>query len=217
MNTNPKAKRILCFGDSNTRGFVAGSGGKERHPADVRWTGILQMKLGTEYEVIEEGLDARLIAHDDPRPGFVGKNGLAYLVPCLDSHKPLDLVIVMLGTPDLKECMHLSPEDIVEDMAKMISYIKESKTGRNEGAPKILLIAPAIIDETTAFAAFMFKGGTEKNRKLCPLYAALAHEKRIDFLDASTVAEVDLAEGVHITRESHATLADVLVKKILNS
>ncbi len=67
MNTNPTAKRILCFGDSNTRGYIPGGTWWGRYPADVRWTGVLQNLLGNEYEIIEEGRGARLTRYEDPR------------------------------------------------------------------------------------------------------------------------------------------------------
>src|SRR3989344_4134320 len=104
--------RILCYGDSNTRGFVPLSGGNQRYEPDQRWTGLLQTALGDKCEIIEEGLDARTTNIDDPRPGFVGKNGLTYFVPCLDTHKPLDLVIIMLGTPDMKALFNKNRDEI---------------------------------------------------------------------------------------------------------
>ncbi len=213
MNTNPQSKRILCFGDSNTRGFVPGSGGKERYPADVRWTGILQEDLGKNFEVIEEGLDARLINKEDPRPGFVGKNGLAYLIPCLDTHKPLDYITLMLGTPDLKECMNLSAEEIATSLSATIDAIHTSAKAW-PAMPKVIVISPAIIDDTTPFASAMFKGGTDKNKKLSTLYKKVAEEKSAIFIDGASFLKVDPKEGIHLTPESHALLAQALVEVI---
>ena len=48
-------KTIVCYGDSNTWGYIPGSA-EERYPYDIRWTGVLQRLLGAEYHVIEEGL-----------------------------------------------------------------------------------------------------------------------------------------------------------------
>lgn len=92
MNTNPNAIRILCYGDSNTRGSRPDSG--ERYRADVRWTGVLQNMLGVDFEVIEEGLGGRTTDVDDQKRE--GKNGKTYLVPALWSHNPLDFVILAL-------------------------------------------------------------------------------------------------------------------------
>ena len=204
MNTNPKAKRILCFGDSNTRGYIPASPtGWDRYPADVRWTGVLQKLLGDNYEVIEEGLGARLTQHEDPREGFIGKNALTYLTPCLESHAPLDLVVIMLGTPDLKECMKLSADDITLGLIACVDAIIETSTQWPSGAPKILIMSPAIIDETTPFAAKLFKGGTEKNKKLAPLYKKVATEKGAAFFDLAEFVQVDPRDGIHLSPESH--------------
>ena len=91
-------RRILCFGDSNTWGYDPATG--ERFDEQTRWTGVLQAALGGDYTVIEEGLNGRTTVWDDPIEGH--KNGHEYLVPCLETHRPLDLVVLMLGTNDLK-------------------------------------------------------------------------------------------------------------------
>lgn len=97
-------KNILCYGDSNTWGYDAET--KNRFPPDVRWTGILKRTLGEGYHVIEEGLNGRTTVWDDPIEGY--KNGREYLIPCLESHRPLDLVIIMLGTNNLKKRFSLT-------------------------------------------------------------------------------------------------------------
>ena len=89
--------RILCYGDSNTWGYIPGSDHK-RYSKQERWTGILSEMLGDSYEVIEEGLNSRTLISNDTRSGKEGRNGFDYLLPCLDSHDPIDLVIIMLGT-----------------------------------------------------------------------------------------------------------------------
>ena len=89
-------KRILCFGDSNTYGYDPKGG---RYDEDTRWTMRLQTQLGPEYTVIEEGFNGRTCVYDDPIEGGY-KSGAAYLPPCLMSHAPLDVVILMLGTND---------------------------------------------------------------------------------------------------------------------
>ena len=91
-------KTILCYGDSNTWGYNPSMGG--RYARDERWPGVLRKELGEGYLVIEEGLNGRTTVWDDPIEGY--KNGKTYLVPCLETHKPLDLVIILLGTNDLK-------------------------------------------------------------------------------------------------------------------
>ena len=87
-------KHILCYGDSNTHGYIPGGG---RYDDDTRYTGILAKLLGSDYRIIEEGLNSRTSSFDDPFEPY--KNGMDCLVPCLDSHKPLNLTILMLVSP----------------------------------------------------------------------------------------------------------------------
>lgn len=131
-------KTILCYGDSNTYGLKSDL--VSRYPRNVRWTGILQEKLGSEYYVIEEGLGGRTTVWDDPVEDY--KNGKKYLLPCLDSHKPLDLVIIMLGTNDLKSRFSVTPFDIGASMENLVKTIIKSDAGVDFQPPKILLVTP---------------------------------------------------------------------------
>jgi lysophospholipase L1-like esterase len=98
-------KTILCYGDSLTWGFNPKT--KKRMGEKERWTGVLKINLGQDYHIIEEELNGRTTVWDDPFNGGY-KNGMEYLIPCLGSHKPLDLVILFLGTNDLKTRFSLS-------------------------------------------------------------------------------------------------------------
>src|SRR5476651_2205463 len=98
MTTNPNAITVLCYGDSNTWGQKPDKSG--RYPADIRWTGRLQQLLGNGYYIIEEGLGSRTTDLDYDKKS--GRNGKIYLIPCLESHNPIDVVVLMLGTNDLK-------------------------------------------------------------------------------------------------------------------
>ena len=115
-------KEVLCYGDSNTWGYNPIT--KERYEKDERWTGVLQNALGNDYHVIEEGLNGRTTVWDDPIEGF--KNGKTYLIPCLETHKPLDLVIIMLGTNDLKKRFSLSAYDIAQGAGVLIDVVYKS-------------------------------------------------------------------------------------------
>mgnify|MGYP001272416558 CR=1 FL=1 len=94
-------RTILCYGDSNTHGQIPGGTPLDRYTLLQRWPGVLARELGKGWHIIEEGLSGRTTVHDDPIEGAL-KNGRTYLRPCLMSHAPLDLVIIMLGTNDLK-------------------------------------------------------------------------------------------------------------------
>ena len=120
------ASTILCYGDSNTWGFVPGSEG-ERFSWEERWPGVLQGELGADYRVIEEGLSGRTTVLDNPLEPY--RNGREYLLPCLQSHQPLDLVVIFLGTNDLGDRYSLPPLDIARGAAQLALLALRSETG----------------------------------------------------------------------------------------
>jgi lysophospholipase L1-like esterase len=193
---------VLCYGDSNTWGYIPGTA--QRYPRSVRWPGLLQSHLGAHFLVIEEGLNARTTVLDDPTK--VGKNGLAYLRPCLDTHAPLDLVVLMLGTNDLKHRFGMSPADIGANVTTLLAAIAAGGTGAGLAAPPVLLIAPVRVGPLTALAD-LFAGGEEKSRKLGPVYREVARLNGTHFLDAAEVAEAGPVDGVHLDDQGHAKLA----------
>ena len=121
-------KRILCFGDSNTYGHNPATEG--RFDETVRWTKQLSRILGEKYLVVEEGLNSRTAAITPEDEPYL--NGLTYLSPCVRSHQPLDLVILMLGTNDMKTCFSMTPERIAEEIRSLIRCVREAnETARN--------------------------------------------------------------------------------------
>lgn len=180
--------------------------GKERYGTDIRWPGVLQKLLGEDYEVIEEALGARTISTDDPRPELPLRNALQTLPIILESHLPLDLIIIMLGTTETKEMMNLSAEEIGVKMKEMIQFVKGHKTLDNSTSPQVMLLAPPVVDETAEFASKLFKGATQKCKDLLSVYKELAGELGIRFFDAS-IARVG-EDGVHITEEGHLKIAE---------
>ncbi len=215
MNTNSEAKRILCFGDSNTWGHVPMGMAKKRYSIKERWPGILQKKLGKSYEVIEEGLGGRLTAFDDPRPEFPERNGLKSLPAILETHLPLDLVIIMLGTPDTKEMLGFDVNKIKEGMKKLILTVKDFKTLDGTSPPKILIVVPPIVDDQAGFASKLFKGGTAKSKQLVDSYKKLAEEENIFYLNPTDQIKVDKEDGVHIDSGGHRKLSELVYRKVL--
>src|SRR5260221_1661566 len=139
MNLNPKAIRILCYGDSNTWGRDPHGKGI-RYPVNVRWTGLLQDALGNNYWIIEEGLGGRTTALDQDNKEDM--NGLRYLKPCLETHNPVDFVILMLGTNDFKEQLHQSSQDIANNISKLLDLIKKYGWNNEKKSPEIILLSP---------------------------------------------------------------------------
>jgi lysophospholipase L1-like esterase len=132
-------KVVLCYGDSITWGYNPAN--RNRMTGNERWTGVLGNGLGNDYTVIEEGLNGKTTVWDDPLNG-VYKNGLKYLIPCLDSHRPIDLCILLLGINDLKKRFSLSGVEIARGIMVLIEVIKKSETGLGGLKPKILILTP---------------------------------------------------------------------------
>ncbi len=214
MNTNPNAVRVLCFGDSNTWGYVSGRD-HDRLSSDKRWPGVLQKLLGTQYEVIEEGLNARTISTKDPRPDKPGRKTTEYVFACLDTHDPLDWVILMLGTNDCKNAYHLAPERISLRMSRLLQRIKEHKPHSKKEHPQIMLISPPLIHEVPDYWNVLDKylGAAVKSRRIGALYEQIAAKLRIQFLDSAPIA-VPGVDGVHITEKGHRRLAEEIARKV---
>ena len=128
-------KKIICFGDSNTHGYNSKTMG--RFSEDERWTKLLGKYLGEEYDVVEEGLEGRTACFDDPL--FEGLCGFHYLYPCLMTHKPVDLLIIMLGTNELKTTYNKSIEEIGDIFEKyFVKTILNRKSQFQNKYPELL-------------------------------------------------------------------------------
>ena len=131
MLAAPMEKNILCFGDSNT--FGSDPRGGARYDRHTRWPGVLRDTLGTGFWVIEEGCGGRTTVHEDPIESLNSgsKSGVAYLPACLHSHQPLDLVIILLGTNDLKPRFAVGADDIARGVGALVDAVRASTTGRD--------------------------------------------------------------------------------------
>ena len=153
-------KTIVCYGDSNTWGHNPAT--QDRFPIEQRWTGVLAQELGAGYRIVEEGLGGRTTIWDDPIEEW--RNGKTYLLPCLWSHRPIDLVTIMLGTNDLKERFSVSAYDIAAGAGVIVDLTLRSGAGPNGGAPQVLLMAPPVIVKLTDYAE-MFEDAQAKSMK----------------------------------------------------
>lgn len=207
-------KTILCFGDSNTHGTppMATLEDDGRLDRDTRWPGRLGAALGAGVHIIEEGLPGRTTVHDDPIEG-VDKNGERGLVMALQSHRPLDLVILMLGTNDLKARFSVGPVDIALSVEKLADQILTSDSGRKGGAPKLLVVAPPPILETGDLAE-MFAGGAAKSKRLGAAMESRAALRGFDFVDAGQHIAVSPLDGIHYDADTHGTLAEALTEPV---
>jgi lysophospholipase L1-like esterase len=204
-------KTILCYGDSNTWGYDPVT--MTRFDMHTRWTGVLRDTLGAGYHVVEEGLGGRTTVQDDPfEPG---RNGLTYLAPCYHSHRPLDVITIMLGTNDCKARFNVPPGDIAVGVQWLIRTVRHSAANVGLAAPQILIICPPPFAPLapTMFAE-MFAGGEEKSRQLAPHYAQVAAANNCAFMDAGQVMHSSPLDGIHFEADQHRLLGLAAVAKI---
>ena len=197
-------KSILCFGDSNTFGTNPKGG---RHPRDQRWPGILQKLLGEDYYVIEEGMGGRTTVWDDPlNPN---RSGLAALPISLQSHKPLDLVILSLGTNDCKGYYNASPKVIARAVESLCKCVQSFDYGPGACKPKILVISPIWVGTDLDRCPYVSydESSVQKSRQLAPLYEETARAFDCLFLDAAKVAGPSETDQLHMVPEGHMELA----------
>lgn len=214
---------VLCFGDSNTWGFDVETWMREgrdysrRFAPEIRWPGVLAAALGPGHKVIEEGLGGRTTVFDDPVEGR-HKNGSRYLLACLESHAPLDVVVLSLGVNDLKARFAAPPADIAAGAASLARLILASKAGPNGGPPRVLLVAPFALGEGLASSPFgeMFgyEAGLEKSRRLAGAYLQVATDLGLAFLDSGKIVSAHPLDSLHLSAASHKDLGLAVAKAL---
>ena len=207
-------KHILCIGDSNTHGYCADpadcTDGGIRFNEDERWTCLLQEALGEDYKVFEEGLSGRTTVFQDPL--YEGLDALHYLYPCLKTHEPVSMLIIMLGTNDTKERLGVNAPCIALGLERLIQKAKSVPAWKND-APNILVVCPPHIGEgmyENPCGGPMGAGCPEKSRELAKYYREVAERNGCGFLDAEGIAEFNRVDYMHLTRAGHAALAEAL-------
>lgn len=215
---------IMCFGDSNTWGTIAKwheSDIERRYDRDTRWPCVLQKELGEDFSVTEEGLGGRTTIYT-AQPDFPYKNGLFLFEDCLLSHKPLDLVIILLGTNDLHMSEKLPEEDLGKGIRQLAEYVRSNaRFGRGTvKAPEVLIIAPTAVvpsspeGRTEVYSKFFCDYGGRLSLLFPEVYKKVADETGCYFLNAQDYAVSDPGDGVHITAESHIKLAKAVAEKV---
>jgi lysophospholipase L1-like esterase len=210
-------KRVMCFGDSLTWGWVPTLAGMPttRYPFAERWTGVMAKALGDGYEVLEEGLSARTTNLDDQTDARL--NGSNHLPAALASHFPLDLVVVMLGTNDTKAVFCRTPYEIANGLSKLLIQILTSAGGVGTvyGAPKVLVVCPPPLAEMPhEWFQGMFDGGREKTLAMPKQYAALCSFFGVEMLDAGQIMSTNGCDGIHFTAEDNAVLGMAVASKV---
>jgi lysophospholipase L1-like esterase len=229
MRLNPTAATVVCFGDSNTYGAPADDENYVRLGVDERWTGRLQRILGDAYAVVEEGLNGRTT--DVEYADRTGCNGRPYFAPCLRTHHPIDIVVIMLGTNDLKTEFDRSPAEIAAALDGYLDDVASQCSTPTGEVPHAILVSPILIDDTAPAYEVMTASSFDptsiaKSRELAAhirrvvdrrvVYRGMADGNgigRVEFLDAATVARAG-ADGLHLTRDSHESLALLIAAHI---
>lgn len=204
-------KNILCFGDSNTFGTNPLGG---RWGSDIRWTGRLQTLLQLEWHIIEEGMGGRTTVWNDCLGLF--RNGRESLPVALASHKPIDLVILMLGTNDLKSRFNALPADIADGARQLVELIQTYAYGVGYPTPQVLLVSPILLGEDVEHSIFTGFENTavDKSRQLAGWMERAAQAQGCHFLDAAQYAQPSTHDWLHMDAESHAALAIALEKAV---
>ena len=207
-------KRILCFGDSLTWGSDPNGGPR----LEERWPMTLQALLGDGYTVIEEGQGGRTIATDDPAEGE--KNGLRYILPCLESHSPLDLVVIMLGTNDCKQKFGYSLQDIAWEMERFVKKVLTHDHFKCQDRYRVLLIAPPPVCDGIHHSwlgeCFAYDEAIRKSGGLAKWYAQLAEQYGLLFLNGGDHARSSEVDGIHLDAENQKKLGAAVADFILN-
>ncbi len=209
-------KNILIFGDSNTWGWNPSNTllpPYERWSDEERYAGVLQQKLGEEYRVIPEGLNGRTTVLEDPVEEW--RCGKLHLIPLLDSHAPLDLVIILLGTNDLKKRFSVGPFDIAEGAGVLVGKTLAQKNAFRNAEPKVILVCPPRLGkvEETIFKD-MFGGGEEISKQLPEYFEKVANLHGVSYINADDIVKTSAIDGVHWDKGEHRKFGKKLAKKV---
>lgn len=206
-------KRVLCYGDSNTFGMapLRHADDLRRYGPDERWPSLMQAALGSGWSVIAEGQPGRTTVHDDPIEG-THKNGRSYLRPCLESHWPLDVFILMLGVNDLKARFALNPGDVAYGVGSLLADVRAIVPAWTVSPRLLLVCSPPI--ECVGWLASMYEGGDRKSRLLPELFRVQAERYGASFFDAGTVARMSPIDGIHIEPDGHRAIAAAMAAAV---
>lgn len=185
-------RTIVCFGDSNTWGYVPGSNG-ERFPHEIRWPVRLANALGEEFEVISEGLNGRTAAFE--RPDSEGRNGLQYLLPCLQSHAPVDLVVIFLGTNDVN---FVDDDRVARCVGRLVGAARASAAGPGGGLPGVLVVCPPPFD----------------GHRLGLTFSETCAELDCELLDLDGVAQYSGLDLEHLDESGHGAVAAAVEARV---
>lgn len=210
-------KHILCFGDSLTWGYNPLT--SQRFDYETRWTGVLQQQLGADYRIIEEGLNGRTTIYDDAFTPFLNYGVGYFTLPMLlDSHRPVDLVVLMLGTNDTQTHRQGTAKTAARGCSRCIDAIYKSAAGPDGKAPKVLLVAPPVLKAPKKLMQLTFnemhQDGLNESEHFAYYYEEVARTYQTGFLNAGDYVESSIIDGVHLDAAGNASLATIIATTI---
>ncbi|HYA10025.1 MAG TPA: SGNH/GDSL hydrolase family protein [Gaiellaceae bacterium] len=194
---------VLCYGDSNTYGWIPGGG---RYARGTRWPGVLAAELGAGWHVIEEGLGGRTTVFEDPL--LPHRNGRDYLVPCLASHEPVDLVVLYLGTNDLKARFAATAADIAAGAGALATIALESLAGPGATPPRVLVLGLPRLGRLERVEEFA--GAEEKAERLPEHLRSVTGALGVDLLDLGELVACSDVDGIHLDEAAHRTIGEAV-------
>jgi len=207
-------KNILCFGDSNTWGYDPST--QTRFSKDIRWTGVLQQLLGSKYNIIEEGLNGRTTNVNEKKDHGLGyfrpfRSAMDLLSVLIETNSPLDLIVVMLGTNDLKTNFNQSSEMIAKNMRLVCESIINNDYFQSKS---IILVSPTHINEESPNLLDSFIGTTQASQSFSNSYRKISDDLNLYFIDASESVKTNKIDGLHWDSKQHSDFANSLFNKI---
>jgi len=214
-------KTILAYGDSITYGANPIMGGPRHDYAD-RWPSVLEAGLGGKARVIPEGLGGRTTAHDDWYTS-ADRNGARILPTLLATHWPLDAVVIMLGTNDIKPFLVGTALEASFGVRRLVQVVRGYAAAEQVDAPAVVIVSPPHLCHSEGHPWMMEHFGQDtaiaQSKLFATHYRRLADELGTAFFDAATVAKPDPADGVHLNAANTRAIGEGLVpvvKSLLN-
>jgi len=202
-------EQILVYADSLSWGIIPDT--RRRHPFEVRWPGRMETLLtgrGRAARVIEECLNGRRTVWEDPFKA--GRRGVDGLAQCIESHAPLALVILLLGTNDFQSMHPHNAWHATQGIATLVDTIRNAPIEPDMPVAPVLVVAPPPVGEPRGTIAPKFLGGDVKCVGLAAAYRALCDDLGCPFFDAASVVTASTVDGVHLDADAHVALGDVL-------
>lgn len=206
-------KNVLCFGDSLTWGTDPST--SVRYARHERWPAVMGEKIGAgRVHVIEEALGGRTTAFDD-HTAAADRNAARILPTLLASHQPLDLVVILLGTNDLKPHISGSPGAAASGVKRLIEIVRTFPYLDGTSTPQILVVAPPhIVPTQHPFLGPMFAGAAQMGSELAAHLARICQELNCAFFDAGPHASASAVDGVHLDKTQTHLLGRALAAPI---